>query len=79
MKKTNMMVMAMILGSAVMSGVASANDIKYAFPQSDQPVADSTVNSGPAGAQKYGIGQVNADGQWVGGGNSGGHSSHSSK
>lgn len=75
MKKTMMVAMAMILGSVVMSGVASADEIKYAFPQSDQPVAESTAKVGPSGAEKYGIGEVKADGQWVGGGNSGGHGS----
>lgn len=62
MKKSMAMVAVMVLGMSVSAVNA---EVKYAFPQSDQPVKEQKGVNSPQNAEKYGIGEVLANGQWV--------------
>lgn len=50
-----------------------ASEPKYAFPQSDKPVASKIkTENAPSNYDKYGIGEVLSNGYWVKG-NTGSH------
>lgn len=56
-----------------LSTMVHASEPKYAFPQSDKPVISKiTVKNAPSNYDKYGDGEVLANGMWVKG-NTGSH------
>ncbi|HFP9335660.1 TPA: hypothetical protein ACHOY6_003881 [Raoultella planticola] len=59
----NILVLSFLCGFSVMS---HANEPKYAFPQSDkQVVSKIKIKNAPLNHDKYGHGEVLANGEWV--------------
>lgn len=58
-----LLMLSVVLGFSAMS---HASEPKYAFPQSDKPVVSKMkIQNAPSGYDKYGNGQVLANGVWV--------------
>ncbi|HBX0755953.1 TPA: hypothetical protein MF110_04390 [Klebsiella pneumoniae] len=69
MNKKNL-VLSVFFGFSTM---CHASEPKYAFPQSDKPVASKIkTENAPSNYDKYGIGEVLSNGYWVKG-NTGSH------
>ena len=48
------------------SAMSNASEPKYAFPQSDKPVISKIkIKNAPVDSEKYGHGEVLANGMWV--------------
>ncbi|MCS6398437.1 hypothetical protein KR869_11800 [Klebsiella quasipneumoniae subsp. similipneumoniae] len=57
------LVLSVVLGFSAMS---NASEPKYAFPQSDKPVISKIkIKNAPLNYDKYGHGEVLANGEWV--------------
>ncbi|AVG04744.1 MULTISPECIES: hypothetical protein [Enterobacteriaceae] len=57
------LVLSVVLGFSAMS---NASEPKYAFPQSDKPVISKIkIKNAPVDSEKYGHGEVLANGMWV--------------
>lgn len=61
--KKKILIMSVMLS---FSTISHANELKYAFPQSDKPVESKIkIHNAPSGYDKYGHGQVLSNGHWV--------------